>query len=142
MTVTRHDREGHLETIWNALASHRETCIPEGVPEYDCEWSEICDAMAWLQEDLEAAEGYPRGDAVEVAAAGDFIGREVIRPSGDVLQILDPDGNHVAEFQTAGRFLFESAVQTIARNGGRLFMSWADGRGGYLAHPPLDGPGN
>lgn len=47
------DAESWLETIWIALHSHRETCIPEGVdPAYDDEWSDICSAMAWVREAL------------------------------------------------------------------------------------------
>jgi len=53
MTAHAQDAESWLETIWNALHSHRETCIPEGVdPAYDDEWSDICSAMAWVREVL------------------------------------------------------------------------------------------
>lgn len=45
-----------LELIWNALQSYRETCIPEGVEEYDEEWSEICTDMAWIAEALGISE--------------------------------------------------------------------------------------
>jgi len=55
-TLTRDDRASHLETIWSALAGYREDCIPEGTPEHDEEWSDICTAMAWITEDLETAE--------------------------------------------------------------------------------------
>lgn len=52
-TLNAHDLESWLETIWNGLQSHRETCIPEGVdPAYDAEWDDICTAMAWIREEL------------------------------------------------------------------------------------------
>lgn len=47
-----HDEKSWMETIWDALQSHRENCIPEGVPEYDDQWSDICTAMAWIEESL------------------------------------------------------------------------------------------
>ena len=46
------DRDTWLETIWNALESYRNDCIPEGNEDYDEEWSEICSAMAWITEEL------------------------------------------------------------------------------------------
>ena len=52
MNVTHSNRVSWLQVIWSALHSHRETCIPEGVPEYDDEWDEICTAMAWIAEEL------------------------------------------------------------------------------------------
>ena len=42
-----------LDVIWEALHGYRQNCIPEGTNEYDDEWSDICTAMAWIQEDLE-----------------------------------------------------------------------------------------
>ena len=48
--------ESDLDTIWEALHSHRETCIPEGVPEYDAQWETICEAMARLTEALNIDE--------------------------------------------------------------------------------------
>ena len=55
--MTRNDKEAILETIWKALEGYRENCIPEGLePHYDEEWSDICTAMAWVTEDLEAFE--------------------------------------------------------------------------------------
>lgn len=47
------DLDSILETIWNALEGYRENCIPEGNPEYDAEWGDVCTAMAWITEDLE-----------------------------------------------------------------------------------------
>ncbi len=52
-TLHAHDPETWLEVIWNALESHRETCIPEGLDKaYDEQWSDICTAMAWVREAL------------------------------------------------------------------------------------------
>ena len=45
--------ESMLEVVWEALHGYRQSCIPEGVEEYDDEWSDICTAMAWIEEDLE-----------------------------------------------------------------------------------------
>ena len=45
-----------LETIWNALEGYRENCIPEGETQYDDQWSDICTAMAWIEEDLNRDE--------------------------------------------------------------------------------------
>ena len=42
-----------LEAIWKALEGYRLSCIPEGKPENDNEWSEICTQMAWIEEFLE-----------------------------------------------------------------------------------------
>jgi hypothetical protein len=53
MSLKANDLDSILDTVWNALHSHRETCIPEGAPEYDAQWSDICTAMAWITEDLE-----------------------------------------------------------------------------------------
>ena len=51
MELTRGDMDTWFETIWNALHSHRENCIPEGGdPTYDEEWDDICTAMAWIEE--------------------------------------------------------------------------------------------
>lgn len=46
------DTESILETIWEALHGYRENCIPEGEQQYDDQWSDICTAMAWIEEDL------------------------------------------------------------------------------------------
>lgn len=50
--LTYFDKETWLSVVWAALHSHRENCIPEGTPEYDEEWDEICTAMAWVREEL------------------------------------------------------------------------------------------
>lgn len=51
--VRSNDVESMLKTVWNALHGYRQTCIPEGAQEYDDEWSDICTAMGWIEEDLE-----------------------------------------------------------------------------------------
>ena len=63
-TLTRTDRESHFETIWDALAGYRETCIPEGDKDYDAEWSDICTAMAWIYEDCDTG---PKFDPVRAS---------------------------------------------------------------------------
>lgn len=63
----------HLETIWEALACHRENNIPEGHGPHDDEWNDICHAMAVLREatglpgEVEADHMDPR--AVEMTRA-------------------------------------------------------------------------
>lgn len=47
------DRQSMLETIWQALECYREDCIPEGDSNYDATWSDVCTAMAWIEEDLD-----------------------------------------------------------------------------------------
>lgn len=49
-----HDINEQLQIIWSALEAYRADLIPEGQPEYDEEWSDICTAMAVITEDLEA----------------------------------------------------------------------------------------
>jgi len=41
-----------LDVIWNALFCYRDECIPEGEPEYDDEWGDICHIMAKITENL------------------------------------------------------------------------------------------
>jgi hypothetical protein len=48
--------ESDLDTIWEALHSHRDTCIAEGVAEHDAQWETICEAMARLTEALNIDE--------------------------------------------------------------------------------------
>jgi hypothetical protein len=50
--MTRNDTSAQLNLIWGALESYRETLIPEGDPDWDDEWSDICTAMEWITEDL------------------------------------------------------------------------------------------
>jgi hypothetical protein len=52
MALTHGDRMSWFDTVWDALAAYRETCIPEGDADYDAEWDEICTAMAWIEEEL------------------------------------------------------------------------------------------
>jgi hypothetical protein len=49
-----HDINEQLQIIWAALEAYRSDLIPEGQPEYDSEWSDICTAMAVITEDLES----------------------------------------------------------------------------------------
>lgn len=46
-------KESWMDVVWAALEEHRETNIPEGVPEYDEQWDDICTAMAWIREELD-----------------------------------------------------------------------------------------
>lgn len=52
IVLNANDAETWLDVVWSGLHSHRETCIPEGDPTYDDEWSDICTAMAWIREAL------------------------------------------------------------------------------------------
>lgn len=45
-----------LEVIWDALCDMRENCIPEGDPQYDAKWSDICTTMHKIEEELEIWE--------------------------------------------------------------------------------------
>jgi len=54
--MNRHDSKAHLETLWDALEAYRADLIPEGDSQYDEIWSDICTAMAWIQEDLGVEE--------------------------------------------------------------------------------------
>jgi hypothetical protein len=45
-----------LEVIWDALFDMRENCIPEGDPQYDAKWSDICTTMHKIEEELEIWE--------------------------------------------------------------------------------------
>lgn len=48
-----HDIKEQIQIIWAALEAYREDLIPEGQPEYDEEWNNICTAMSAITEDLE-----------------------------------------------------------------------------------------
>ena len=50
--MTRNDTKAQLEIVWDALHAYRDDLIPEGDTQYDEIWSEICTAMAWIEEDL------------------------------------------------------------------------------------------
>lgn len=62
--ITRHDTKAQLELIWQALEYYRENGISETTEgndtpseqaiANDAEWNDLCDAMAWIEEDLEA----------------------------------------------------------------------------------------
>jgi len=56
MSMNRNNSREHLEIIWDALEAYREDLIPEGDPQYDEIWSDVCTAMAWIQEDLGVEE--------------------------------------------------------------------------------------
>lgn len=56
MTLRANDKQTWMETIWDALFDYRDNCIPEGDAAYDAEWSDICTAMAWLEEELELSD--------------------------------------------------------------------------------------
>lgn len=51
-TLTHSNRASWLETIWDALHSHRDNSIPEGDAMYDREWDEICTAMHWIMDEM------------------------------------------------------------------------------------------
>ncbi len=53
MKLKSNDLDSILDTIWDALEGYRENCIPEGDPQYDTKWGDICTAMAWIAEDLQ-----------------------------------------------------------------------------------------
>ena len=54
---TSNDIRSWVDTVWHALHGYREDCIPEsGDATYDEEWSDICTAMAWIQEELGVEE--------------------------------------------------------------------------------------
>jgi len=50
MTLNANDPQSWIDTVWEALACHRENNIPPGDPLYDIEWDDICTAMAWITE--------------------------------------------------------------------------------------------
>ena len=45
-----------LEVIWDALFCYRENSIPEGEPQYDAKWDDICTTMHKIEEELEIWE--------------------------------------------------------------------------------------
>jgi len=52
--MTRNDFKSQLEHVWWALEGWRDH-HPEGTKHNDLFWNEVCTAMAWIEEDLEAA---------------------------------------------------------------------------------------
>ncbi len=73
MVVTSNNPQSWLETIWDALHMARENCIPESDPDYDNQWNDICEAMAWLTESL----------GLELNDSGDYV--EIETPYGEEL---------------------------------------------------------
>ena len=55
MPLTKADKVSWMETIWDALHGYRENCLPES-EEYDHIWDDICTAMAWIGEELNAPQ--------------------------------------------------------------------------------------
>ncbi len=51
-----HDVKQQLDIIWDALEAYRSDLIPEGDPQFDEIWSDICTAMAVIEEDLKVME--------------------------------------------------------------------------------------
>jgi len=47
-----HDINEQIAIIWEALEAYRDFMIPEGDKQHDEIWSDICTAMAVIQEDL------------------------------------------------------------------------------------------
>lgn len=50
--LTRGDRAGWLDVVWEALWGFRDDCISEGDPMHDEQWENICTAMEWIAEEL------------------------------------------------------------------------------------------
>ena len=48
-----HDINQQLAIVWAALEAYRADLIPEGDPDYDEQWDDICTAMAVIEEDLQ-----------------------------------------------------------------------------------------
>ena len=78
------DPNSWLETVWDALEAYRDF-IPEGDKANDDQWSDICTAMAWIDETImgDADDGYvtlePTQDRSKVPALdadGKFIYNE------------------------------------------------------------------
>jgi hypothetical protein len=51
MHATRLELE--LDTIWGALQSYRENCIPEYDSDYDEEWESVLNAMDYIIKQLD-----------------------------------------------------------------------------------------
>lgn len=52
-----------IEVVWDALFCFRENCIPEGEPQYDTKWSDLCTTMHKIEEELEIWVSVGIGDA-------------------------------------------------------------------------------
>lgn len=48
-----HDINEQVAIIWEALYALRDDLIPEGDPNYDEQWNNICCAMAVIQEEID-----------------------------------------------------------------------------------------
>jgi hypothetical protein len=48
-----HDINEQLAVVWAALEAYRADLIPEGDEQFDEIWSDICTAMAVIEEDLQ-----------------------------------------------------------------------------------------
>ena len=81
-TPTANDTRSQIDTIWNALHSHRETCIPEGTPEYDEEWNDICSAM-------DGHGGDPHYNGVVVHGVLQVNSEATTLPSGGQAPVVD-----------------------------------------------------
>lgn len=46
------DIQDAMKTVWLALEGYRSNLAPEGIPENDATWDDICTAMAVIIEDL------------------------------------------------------------------------------------------
>ena len=64
--MTRNDTPEQLNLIWEALFAYREDLIPEGDPDWDDLWSDICTAMWWITEDLGYENDPETGELVEI----------------------------------------------------------------------------
>ena len=56
LPLTNGDISQALNVVWEALIDFRVTLIPEGKPDHDSYWDDICTAMAWIEEDLKHEE--------------------------------------------------------------------------------------
>lgn len=78
-----------LNVIWDALHEYRENNIPEGNPEHDDKWSDICTQMAWISEDLNARGVYTETEVQDIAdealnAACRVVQERLGVPNGDL----------------------------------------------------------
>ena len=67
---TMHDIKEQIAVVWDALHAYREDLIPEGDPTYDEIWSDICTAMAVIQEELRVSEEVHHPDCPAVDGFG------------------------------------------------------------------------
>lgn len=50
-----HDTKQQIDIIWDALEAYRSDLIPEGDPQFDAIWDDICTSMAVIEENLKVA---------------------------------------------------------------------------------------